>query len=163
MKNRVLLGCNRWHGGRGPVCYDGAVLTGSARGHGLALERLELRRGAELPWRLLTLHDVIGEDLRAVDRVRSEEASTAREVRAYHVDPPFDEVSDAVVDRLQAERVRHCLDSLTDLQRDAVQAAYYRGYTYREVAELLMVPLGTIKARLRDALIRLRDCLGVDW
>ena len=62
---------------------------------------------------------------------------------------------------LDRERVRRCLGSLTDLQRESITLAYYGGYTYRQVSGLLGTPIGTIKTRIRDGLIRMRDCLGV--
>jgi RNA polymerase sigma-70 factor (ECF subfamily) len=99
---------------------------------------------------------------RAVDRVRSEERAAARELRAMSAAIEYDEVSDAALASLEHERVRRCLGGLTDLQRESVTLAYYGGYTYREVAQLLGVAVGTVKTRMRDGLIKLRDCLGVD-
>jgi RNA polymerase sigma-70 factor (ECF subfamily) len=100
---------------------------------------------------------------RAVDRVRSARAATDREVRAGRADPERDSdpVSETVQDRWERAAVRHCIQTLTDLQRESVTMAYYGGYTYPQVAELLHSPLSTIKTRMRDGLIRLRDCLGV--
>ncbi|MFE9931915.1 ECF RNA polymerase sigma factor SigK [Streptomyces sp. NPDC005533] len=100
---------------------------------------------------------------RAVDRVRSAQATADREraQAAREHTTAFDEVSEQVETRLESEQVRRCLRGLTELQRKAVTLAYYRGLTYREVAEALSTPLPTIKTRMRDGLIRLRDCMGV--
>ena len=73
----------------------------------------------------------------------------------------YDDVVETAEANLDAERVRRCLRSLTILQREAVTLAYYGGYTYRQVAGLLGVAAGTVSTRMRDGLIRLRDCLGV--
>jgi RNA polymerase sigma-70 factor (ECF subfamily) len=99
---------------------------------------------------------------RAVDRVRSEQRAAQREARSATAEVGYDQVAEAVEASLDRERVRRCLDSLTELQRESVTLAYYGGYSYREVAQLLDVPVGTVKTRMRDGLIRLRDCLGVD-
>ncbi|OIJ65279.1 sigma-70 family RNA polymerase sigma factor [Streptomyces mangrovisoli] len=114
-------------------------------------------RGTAINWILTLAHR------RAVDRVRSVEAAAARDTRAALLDrtPEFDQVTEQVETRLEQQQVRRCLRTLTDLQRQSVTLAYYRGLTYREVAEALALPLGTVKTRLRDGLIRLRDCLGV--
>jgi RNA polymerase sigma-70 factor (ECF subfamily) len=120
--------------------------------------RYRPERGTAINWILTLAHR------RAVDRVRSVESSIAREHKAALLDqtPEYDEVTEQVEARFEREQVKRCLRTLTDIQRQSVTLAYYRGLTYREVAELLALPLGTVKTRLRDGLIRLRDCLGVN-
>ncbi|MEU3020601.1 ECF RNA polymerase sigma factor SigK [Nocardiopsis sp. NPDC007018] len=121
--------------------------------------RYDARRGSPQAWVMTLAHR------RAVDRVRSEQASSDREARAAAADTrrPYDEVEEEATNRLERERVRRCLDTLTELQGQSVRLAFYGGYSYREVARLLSAPLGTVKTRMRDGLIRLRDCLGVEW
>lgn len=119
--------------------------------------RFDPARGSARSW-LLTMAR-----RRGIDRVRSAQAAGDRDVRAAvaTVTPDFDHVSEAVEVRLEREQVRRCLDGLTVVQRQSIDLAFYRGYSHREVSDLLAVPLGTVKTRLRDGLIRLRDCLGV--
>lgn len=119
--------------------------------------RFDPGQGSAMAWVMTLAHR------RAVDRVRSAQASADREHRAAVRDhsPAFDEVTEQVERRLEREQVRRCLEQLTELQRESVTLAYYRGCTYRETADLLGAALGTVKTRLRDGLIRLRDCLGV--
>jgi RNA polymerase sigma-70 factor (ECF subfamily) len=117
--------------------------------------RFDPARGSAVSWLLTIAHR------RAVDRVRSEAASTARLRKVATVDTPYDEVVEQVTSRIERQQVRRCLDGLTGLQRESIMLAYFSGYTYREVADLLTTPLPTIKTRMRDGLIRLRDCLGV--
>jgi RNA polymerase sigma-70 factor (ECF subfamily) len=118
--------------------------------------RYDPGRGTALAWILTLAHR------RAVDRVRSARAAGERELRVGQrmEGPAFDQVAEAVEGNLEREWVRRCLGRLTDLQRQSVTLAYYDGYTYREVATLLSVPLGTVKTRMRDGLTRLRECPG---
>ena len=120
--------------------------------------RFDPARGSATSWIFTIAHR------RAVDRVRSEQAASDRVIKvgAASLDTAYDEVADEVAGRLERQQVRKCLDVLTELQRQAVTLAYYQGNSYREVADLLETPLPTVKTRMRDGLIRLRDCLGVE-
>jgi RNA polymerase sigma-70 factor, ECF subfamily len=119
-----------------------------------AASRFDASRGSAISWVTTIAHR------RAVDRVRSEQKSAERELRAASHLIAYDDVAETVEASLDAERVRRCLGSLTELQREAITLAYYGGHTYRQVAGLLGVAAGTVSTRMRDGLIRLRDCLG---
>lgn len=103
---------------------------------------------------------------RAVDHVRREEARrrrSAHEAALAVVAPDVEEMATAL---LTAERVRAALDTLPEEQRRAVELAYFGGATYRRVAEMLGIPEGTAKSRLRLALRRIADDLeaeGGEW
>lgn len=119
--------------------------------------RFDPERGTARTWALTLAHR------RAVDRVRAVQAQRNRDQRALdeQVERPFDVVAEEVEESMDRARVRHCLEGLTPTQHEAVVLAYYGGRTYREVADELAAPLATVKSRIRDGLLRLRDCLGV--
>ncbi len=98
---------------------------------------------------------------RAVDRVRSVSSEMARDERyAGTAEPEIDQVWDSTTQRQDIERVRRGLQSLTDLQSETLTLAYYEDLTQSQIATRLNVPLGTVKARMRDAMKRLGDALG---
>jgi RNA polymerase sigma-70 factor (ECF subfamily) len=115
----------------------------------------EQSKGTAKTWILTIAHR------RAVDAVRRNETSRKYEAKTVVDDVQHDGPGDELLEREERQRVRTCLDTLTDLQLESVQLAYYQGYTYSEVATLLDKPLPTIKTRMRDGLIRLRDCMEV--
>ncbi len=119
--------------------------------------RFDADRGKAVSWILVIAHR------RAVDRVRASQASTDRDLRQgiKEFQESYDDVEDTVEALLESERVNKALESLTQVQQEAIRLAYYGGYTHQEVAELLKVPVGTVKTRIRDGMIRLRDRLGV--
>jgi len=119
--------------------------------------RFDRTRGSAMAWVLTMAHR------RAVDRVRREVSQSQRAARAAALaSDDRDVVAEQAERSLDAARVRQALGRLTAPQREAIELAFFAGYTHQEVSGVLGVPLGTAKTRIRDGLIRLRDALGVE-
>lgn len=110
--------------------------------------RFDPGRGAAAGWVSTIAHR------RAVDRVRQEQSNRDRieYVGRHSHQPHYDDVAEGVEVRMEHEEVRDALSSLTELTREAIEHAFYGGQSYREVAERLDVPLGTVKSRIRSGL-----------
>ncbi|MET0997888.1 MAG: ECF RNA polymerase sigma factor SigK [Marmoricola sp.] len=119
--------------------------------------RFDPAKGSAVSWILTMVHR------KSVDRVRSAEASTRRDTTYHQSDVKIehDSTAEAAQASIEARRVRQALGSLTEVQREALELAYFKGYTHTEVAKMLDLPVGTAKTRIRDGLIRLRDTMGV--
>lgn len=116
--------------------------------------RFDAEKGSARSWAATLAHR------RAIDRVRSEQASRERQQRVASGTRDHDSVIAEVESSIDQARVRRALAQLSDIQREAVELAWFGGHTYREVAVLLGVAEGTVKSRIRDGMIRLRDELG---
>jgi RNA polymerase sigma factor (sigma-70 family) len=97
---------------------------------------------------------------RAVDLVRREERRRAEPLEAAEERAGEAPAEDAVWLRYERERVQAALRRLPDQQREALELAYYGGFTQSELAERLGQPVGTIKSRMFSGLGRLRDLLA---
>jgi len=96
---------------------------------------------------------------RAVDIVRKEERRRADSLELAP-EAATDAVDESAWLRLERERVQNALKQLPDPQREALELAYYGGFTQSELAERLGQPIGTIKSRMFTGLARLREILG---
>lgn len=119
--------------------------------------RYDAARGKAITWLLTLAHR------RAVDRVRASQASKDRDLREgiKEFQASYDDVEETVILHEESRRVNQALEQLSESQRDAIQLAYFGGYTHLEVAELLKIPVGTAKTRIRDGMNKLRDLMGV--
>ena len=119
--------------------------------------RFNAVRGSATSWIMMMAHG------RAVDRVRACQASKDRDLRigARDREVHFDPVSEAGELSIESARVTVALARLTDIQRDAISMTYFEGLTGPELAARLDIPVSTLKSRLREALIRLRDELDI--
>jgi RNA polymerase sigma-70 factor (ECF subfamily) len=118
-------------------------------------DRFDRDRGSAITWIAVMTRR------RAIDVVRSAESSRNREQRATkdpgsHPDP----VGEGIIDTEERNRVRRAMASLTDLQREALELAFFQDLSHTQVAEALGAPLGTVKTRIRDGLKRLSVEMG---
>jgi len=110
-------------------------------------------KGKASTWILTLVHR------RSVDVVRREQRRRTELLEAVH-EPGTHGADEEAWLRLQRERVQHALRQLPDQQREALELAYYGGFTQSELAERLGQPIGTIKSRMFNGLARLRELLG---
>jgi RNA polymerase sigma-70 factor (ECF subfamily) len=121
-------------------------------------ERFDPERGSLRSYLLAQCHG------RAVDVVRSETSRRRREEREARAtaESGYD-VEHEVWDLAVAERVRGMVQALPEDERRAIELAYFAGHTYRQVAQLLGEPEGTVKSRIRAGMRRMRDGLADAW
>jgi RNA polymerase sigma-70 factor, ECF subfamily len=118
--------------------------------------RFDLTRGNVVAW-LVTLTRTRSIDLIRRRRARPELMSRLERVEQRDEAPGQDV---QVEWQVRAREIRQALDSLPTLQRVALELAFYEGLTHAEIADQLEVPLGTVKTRIRQGLLKLRDRLA---
>jgi RNA polymerase sigma-70 factor (ECF subfamily) len=140
------------------ILRDEALAEDAVQESFLAVWRTAARfvpdRGKASTWILTLVHR------RSVDIVRREERRRADTLDQSPEQASRDTVEEEAWLRLQRERVQEALGKLPDQQREAIELAYYGGFTQSELADRLGQPLGTIKSRMFMGLARLRELLG---
>jgi RNA polymerase sigma-70 factor (ECF subfamily) len=118
--------------------------------------RYQIERGAVAAWLLMITRS------RAIDRLRARRArpESGEDVLAAERLADAAPMQDLqLLSNEEVAKLRAALDTLPDAQRAALELAYYEGMTHAEIADRLSEPLGTVKTRIRQAVIKLREAL----
>jgi RNA polymerase sigma-70 factor, ECF subfamily len=121
-----------------------------------ASESYRVERGSVRTWLLSIVHN------RGIDQIRST-ASRRRTQERVELSAPRSQPSEAFAEswrNSQREQIREALKTLPPEQLKILELAYFSGYTHVEIAELLGLPLGTVKGRMRLGLKKVRDYFG---
>ncbi len=118
-------------------------------------DRFDPSRGSVMTWVAVMTRR------RAIDTVRSVAASRRREEAQPATPGSPDPVAEQVVESAERSELTRALSVLTEAQREAIDLAFFGGRTHREVAAVLGLPLGTVKTRIRDGLLKLGGALEV--
>ncbi len=119
--------------------------------------RYDRTRGSVRSWLLSAVHS------RAIDAFRRESTRTRRDIHDDGITEriPARELTDSEFERRDdARQVRTALQDLPDDQRQVIELAYFGGFTHTQIAEMLQLPAGTVKGRMRLGLTKLRVALG---
>jgi RNA polymerase sigma-70 factor, ECF subfamily len=120
----------------------------------LVPERFDAKRGTLRSFLLTQCHG------KCVDLIRSRNARSAREAKDFGLTRDFaSPVDESILSEGASTEVRFALARLSQTERDVIEMAFYGGHTYRRVAELLGLPEGTVKARIRSGLTHLHRTL----
>src|SRR5262245_28355988 len=124
--------------------------------------RYDSRRGSVSSWLLTIARSRAIDHVRARKRLPDRRFGREPESAAENLPDPRADQESQTLSEEQVQRVRRALGGLPAEQRKAVELAYYEGLSQSEIAERLKEPLGTVKSRIRTAMIKLRDSLAVD-
>ena len=119
--------------------------------------RYDATRGSVRTWVLSVVRN------RAIDAFRRESAKGGRDVSEEGIAErmPAPELTDAEVERRdEARQVRKALVELPPDQRQVIELAYFGGFTHSQIADMLALPSGTVKGRMRLGLTKMRLALG---
>ena len=119
--------------------------------------RYDRVRGSVRSWVLTVVHN------QAIDSFRNERAKNGRDVhddQAAQLLPAHERTEDDVERRHDAHHVRSALGSLPGEQRQVLELAYFGGFSHTQIAEMLELPTGTVKGRMRLGLSKLRFALS---
>ena len=118
--------------------------------------RYDAARGSLRTWILTIVHNRAVDVLRGAARHTARLAASDEGVEYLEIAAPQQTDTEAI-GNVRADTVRRALGELPEPQRQAIELAYYGGFTHTEIAAMLDEPLGTIKGRMRIGLHKLRD------